>query len=467
MYKELIDAYLEGKENEMLEDLKALIRIDSQKSAALPGKPFGEGPARALALGQELMEKYGLSVKNYDNYVVTGDYGSGEKALDILAHLDVVPVTDEWTVTKPFDPIVEDGKIYGRGSADDKGPAVAALYAIRAVKALGIPLKKSLRLVLGSDEECGSSDLEHYYSIETEAPYTFTPDGSFPVINLEKARLAKKFKAKAPLMETLPRICAIHAGDKVNVVPARAEALVEGINEEILERMADRAAEQTNALFVWEQEGDRTLIRVKGTAAHASTPEAGNNALTALLQLLSMLPMADSLGFQMVCGLHEMFPHGDTAGTALQVSMEDEESGALTMNLGILSYQDGQISGSFDSRAPLCADDENLTEVLRRKFAALGFEMEEGGMTPAHYVSPDSEFVRTLLDSYERYTGIKGKPLAIGGGTYVHELERGVAFGCDMPGVDNHMHGDDEFMEINTMVMSAKIFADVIVKLCC
>ena len=180
-----------------------------------------------------------------------------------------------------------------------------------------------------------------------------------------------------------------------------------------------------------------------------------------------MLPMADSLGFQMVCGLHEMFPHGDTAGTALQVSMEDEESGALTINLGILNYQDGQISGSFDSRAPLCADDENLTEVLRRKFAALGFEMEEGGMTPAHYVSPDSEFVRTLLDSYERYTGIKGKPLAIGGGTYVHELERGVAFGCDMPGVDNHMHGDDEFMEINTMVMSAKIFADVIVKLCC
>ena len=135
------------------------------------------------------MEKYGFSVKNYYNYVVTGDYGSGEKALDILAHLDVVPVTttSEWTVTKPFDPIVEDGKIYGRGSADDKGPAVAALVAIRAVKASWIPLKKSLRSsALGSDEECGSSDLEHYYSIETEAPYTFTPDGSFPVINLGK-----------------------------------------------------------------------------------------------------------------------------------------------------------------------------------------------------------------------------------------------------------------------------------------
>ena len=305
------------------------------------------------------------------------------------------------------------------------------------------------------------------WSIIKEAPYTFTPDGSFPVINLEKARLAKEFCAQAPLTEDLPRICAIHAGDKVNVVPAKAEALIEGIDEEILERMADRAAEKTNALFVWEQNGDRTVIRVKGTAAHASTPEAGNNALTALLLLLSMLPVADSQGFRAICALQEMFPHGDTAGQALHVNMEDEESGALTMNLGILNYQDGKLSGSFDSRAPLCANNENLTEVLRQRFSAAGFTMEAGGMTPAHYVSPDSEFVRTLLESYERYTGIKGKPLAIGGGTYVHELERGVAFGCDMPGVDNHMHGDDEFMEIQTMVMSAKIFADVIVKLCC
>ena len=147
--------------------------------------------------------------------------------------------------------------------------------------------------------------------------------------------------------------------------------------------------------------------------------------------------------------------------------MEDEESGSLTMNLGIFEYSPERLSGHFDSRAPLCATDENLTEVIRQKMLGYGIVMEAGKLVPAHHVPADSEFVRTLLGSYELYTGKKdSRPLAIGGGTYVHELERGVAFGCMEPGVDNHMHGDDEFMEIDTLLTSAKIFADSIVKLC-
>src|SRR5699024_10557105 len=109
-----------------------------------------------------------------------------ESQLDILAHLDVVPAGEGWTVTEPFEPVEKDGRLYGRGTADDKGPAVAALYALRAVKELGIPLKKRVRLILGTDEECGSSDIQHYYAVEKEAPMTFSPDGAFPVVNIEK-----------------------------------------------------------------------------------------------------------------------------------------------------------------------------------------------------------------------------------------------------------------------------------------
>ena len=186
MYREKIDAYIDSKKEEMLADLSRLVRINSQRGEAIVGMPFGEGPAKVLAEAEELIKGYGFAVTNYDNYVVTGDFSDAEKGLDILAHLDVVPVTDDWTVTQPFEPKVVGDRIYGRGTADDKGPAIAALYAMKAIKELGIPMKKSVRLILGSDEECGSGELEYYYKKEEEAPYTFTPDAEFPVINIAK-----------------------------------------------------------------------------------------------------------------------------------------------------------------------------------------------------------------------------------------------------------------------------------------
>lgn len=467
MYREKLDAWIEGKKEEMLEDLKALVRIDSQRALAEEGKPFGEGPARVLAKAGELMERFGLKVTNYDNYVVAGDFGEGEKELDILAHLDVVPVTEEWTVTKPFEPLVKDGRIYGRGTADDKGPAIAALYAIRAVRELGIPLKKSVRLILGSDEECGSSDLDYYYSKEKEAPCSFTPDADFPVINLEKARLSKEFTARVqPAAEGAAAVRAFRAGDKVNVVPAKAFAVVSAVSEEMVLEAAKELQQKTGAVITVQGTQEGCEITVKGTAAHASTPEHGNNAITVLLALLDRLPLSEEGGAQLFSGLAKLFPHGDTEGRVLGVKMEDELSGALTFNLGILKLEDDILCGEFDIRAPLCASDENLTKVVRAAFAKIGITMQEGGMTPAHYVPADSTFVKTLLESYERYSGKPGKTLAIGGGTYVHELERGVAFGCMSEGVDNHMHGDDEFMEIDALLMSTKIFSDVIVKLC-
>ena len=466
MYREQIDAYIESQKEQMLEDLAELVKIDSQRTEEKPGMPYGEGPAKALETAQKLMKNYGLDTKNYDNRVVTGDFGPGEKELDILAHLDVVPVTEDWTVTKPFEPLILNGNIYGRGTADDKGPAIAALYAVRAIKELKLPLKKSVRLVFGSDEECGSSDLKYYYSVEKEAPYTFTPDGDFPVINLEKARLEKKFQADFGVADAMPKILSLKAGDKSNVVPGKAEAIFAGLSDTDLQTAAAETAKDTGACFTWESTGDKIVLHAKGTAAHASTPEAGNNALTALLCLIKRLPIANSEGYRKLCALARLFPHGDTCGKALKVDMSDDISGALTMSLGVLRYTQEHLEGIFDCRAPLCATEENLTEIVRAALEADGIKMESGKMKPAHYVPADSPFIKILLESYERYTGIKGEPLAIGGGTYVHELERGVAFGCMTEEVDNHMHGDDEFMVIDTILMSAKLFADVIMKLC-
>ena len=193
MYKEKISRYIDAHKKEMLEDIEELCRINSVKGSYRIGKPYGEGCSEALRTALHIAECYDFSINNYDNYVGTVDMNNKDAQLDILAHLDVVPAGDGWTVTKPFEPVVKDGKIYGRGTADDKGPAIAALYAMRAVNELGIPLKKNVRLILGTDEECGSSDITHYYSVEKEAPMTFSPDASFPVINIEKGRIEGNF----------------------------------------------------------------------------------------------------------------------------------------------------------------------------------------------------------------------------------------------------------------------------------
>ena len=466
-YKEKLDAWIDAHREEMIEDLKTLVRINSIRGEAKEGMPYGEGPAAVIAAMQKLMESYGLSVTNYENYCVTGDLdGAGEKALDILAHLDVVPVSEDWTVTKPFEPLVVGDRIYGRGTCDDKGPGVAALYAVRAVKELGFPLKRGVRLVYGSDEECGSSDLEYYYSKEKEAEYTFSPDADFPLINIEKARLSKTFCVESAQEEALPALVCFEAGSKANVVPGKAEAVFAGLKEEDLKKAVKQLEEETGVTVSCTADGALYRVEVKGASGHAASPEAGNNALTALLRLTALLPLAESDVTEKMHVLAALFPHGDWGGKALKVDMSDEESGDLTLSLDVLNYKDGKIEGIFDCRAPLIATDENLTLVLRKTFAEAGFSMEEGGMNPAHAVSADSFFVRTLLDCYELYSGQKGKTLAIGGGTYVHELERGVAFGCAEEGVDTHMHGDDEYMKLSVMVMSAKIFADAILRLC-
>lgn len=466
MYRKEIEEYIEAHRQEMLEDICDLCRINSEKMPYKEGMPYGEGAFTALSRALAMAESYGFAINNYDNYVGTADINDCDRQLDILAHLDVVPAGEGWEVTEPFEPVVKGDRLYGRGTADDKGPAVAALYAMRAVKELNIPLKKNVRLILGTDEECGSSDIAHYYAVEEEAPMTFSPDGAFPVVNTEKGGLNGNFTASFAPSEALPKLVSLDAGIKVNVVPGKAHAVVEGFEYEVLEA----AARETEALigieFEFDTDEDDTEITAIGHGAHASTPEDGNNALTGLLVFLSKLPFAPCEQITMLGRISELIPHGDVNGKALGIAMSDEISGALTLAFSLLHVTDSEIDGTFDSRCPICATTENVLEVVRKRMAEKGFTLHNDSMKPPHHVAGDSEFVKTLLRAYEDYTGRKGECVSMGGGTYVHELKNGVAFGASMPETDNRMHGADEFAVIDELLVSAKIFAQVIVDLC-
>lgn len=466
MYKNQIEEYFHNHKGEMLNDICDLIRIRSDRSEAKKDMPFGEGPAKALKAALDLAEGMGFKTTNYDNYVGAIDFNDKEKQLDILAHLDVVPVSEDWTVTKPFEPIIKDGKLYGRGSADDKGPALAALYALKAVKDLNIPLSKNVRLILGTDEECGSSDIAYYYKKEKEAPMTFSPDADFPVINIEKGGLHSPFESKFEEDNNLPRVVSMTSGVKVNVVPDTAIAVVEGFSEEEINKYCIDAAKSTNLKFTFDKDGESWVIKAKGAGAHASTPENGNNALTGMLQLLTSMPFVSSEGFKKLCAVSKLFPHGDFKGEACGVKMRDDLSGELTITLNIFKYTTSELSGIFDCRAPLCATNENVRDVLRDNMAKDNIILSSDDMFPAHHVDENSEFIQTLLKCYEEYSGQKGECIAIGGGTYVHHINNGVAFGCTMPGTDNNLHGDDEFAVVDELLLSAKIFTQVIIDLC-
>lgn len=508
-YKKEVDNWVDAHIDQMLEDLKTLVRIPSIRGEAKEGMPYGEMPAKAVCAMQKLMEQYGLHATNYENYCVAGDLDAeGKKALDILAHLDVVPVSDSWTKTAPFDPLVLGDRIYGRGTIDDKGPAIAALYAMRCIRELGLPLKYGVRLICGSDEECGSSDLEYYYSREKEALYTFSPDADYPLINIEKGRLQKSFRATGSAVdedalgrddvnqdvvdsEKKAHVKCIRVGSAANIVPGTGTMILTGVSEEMLHSAAEKMQEAAGELISWSKQGEDYVVTASGRSSHAAHPVGGINSVTLILELLKQLDRNcaaggnalfssdgmwsgrnDAPGENMLLRIGSLWPHGEFHGESLEVNYSDEESGALTMSLDVLDYrmkEDGrffELQGTFDCRAPLCCNDGNLTQKIHEKLEAAGLEMEDGPMVHGHYVSAESVLVKKLLESYELYFEEKGTTIAIGGGTYVHELERGVAFGCADLEVDNHMHGDDEFMEIPMLVRSTKVFADAIMRLC-
>ena len=210
--KQRIDAWMDEHAGELLEDLKTLCRIRSVAGEPAENAPYGPGPAKALDAALVMCAGYGFSVRDHDRRVLTADYGPADRALDILAHLDVVDENTGWD-SDPYEPVIrDDGYIYGRGVADDKGGAVAALYALRCVKELGLPMTRGVRLILGTDEECGSSDVAYYYRHNAPAPNTFTPDAEFPVGNAEKGMYRLRFRKSWAPETALPRVTELHGG---------------------------------------------------------------------------------------------------------------------------------------------------------------------------------------------------------------------------------------------------------------
>ena len=460
-----IDAWFDANKQAMLRDLSALIDVESVRGEAQPGMPYGPGPAAALDKAQEILKNAGFSPVNHDHHVVTADLSDAEPVLGILTHVDTVGTGDGWS-TDPHIAVTRDGKIYGRGAIDNKGPTVAAVYALRAARELVPSLTKGCRLILGSAEETGHEDLVHYRQKSEIPPNVFTPDAQYPVVNVEKGRYSVTFSASWQENDALPRIIKINGGTTQNVVPNIAEAYLEGLPFPYIQALCVVMSAKTGAR-IWAVEFRNGLrIRAVGKGAHAMHPETGVNAQSALLSVLRELPLPQGGCRKAIKALAKLFPFGDTSGTALGVAMEDETSGPLTLNFGVLTLDNTGVTAGFDCRTPETATSQTLDAVAEQALADAGFTITDVSKTAHHHTPADTPFVQTLLNVYEDYTGDKGECLVMGGQTYVHDIDGGVAFGPAFPGVNNRLHAANEFIGIDELLLSAKMYTQVIIDMC-
>lgn len=465
-YDDKITEWVLAHRDEMLEDLRTLCRIRSVAGEPEEHAPYGPGPAEALAAAQELCAGYGFAVRNHGDRVMTADLGEPEgRSLDMLAHLDVVGEGDGWD-SDPYEPVIkEDGYIYGRGVADDKGGAIAALYAMRCVRELGIPMNTGCRLILGTDEESGSSDIEYYYKHESPAPNTFSPDAEFPVCNAEKGFYRLRFRKRWAEETAAPRVASLSGGFRSNVVPTEASAVIAGMEPMHLMAGAAPLCAELGCSCRVDETPEGACLTVIGKGCHAAMPELGINANTALIRVLTELPLADCASTRALRQIDRLLPHGDYLGKALGIAQKDAPTGELTCSFTMIEFTPTGLEGLCDCRVPLCASTDNCKDVADAAMGALGFETA-GMMIPPHYTPEDTPFIRTLLDSYERFTGRPGACYSMGGGTYVHDIPGGVAFGICMPDIDVRMHGANERYPVADLLTSAGIFAASIAELC-
>ncbi|MCL2663268.1 MAG: Sapep family Mn(2+)-dependent dipeptidase [Oscillospiraceae bacterium] len=469
-----IDAWFEANSEQMISDLGKIIEINSVRSESKEGAPYGEESREVLSLAQSMIEERGFDVRVFEDMMIVAEYGPTPSLMGILAHLDIVAVGEGWD-TDPLKLVEKDGKLYARGVIDDKGPSIAAMYALYCARELFPQFKHGVQLILGSGEETGFNDVTQYLNKNTLPPNVFTPDAEYPVVNIEKGRFMPVFGAKWEKEATLPRLISIVGGKTPNVVPNYAEAVIEGFSTEEVVTFCRDYSDKTG-VTISAIAGDKTktdepspcpiTIKAEGKASHASKPERGNNAQTALIEMLANMPFAKSKGFEHVCTLNRLFPHGDNHGSAIGINMFDEKTGRITVNFGVLRLTEYEFSGNFDSRTPSCADDVDLLGKTKAKLANEGIDITYHEITGCHHTPEETPFVQKLLNLYEEYTGQHGKCTSMGGLTYVHDIDGGVAFGVAMPGDDNRAHGANEYINKEQLIMSAKMFTQAIIDMC-
>ena len=459
-----INKIIEELKEDIIDSTRELVKIKSLEDEAKEGKPFGEGVAEALEKALEVSEKLGFKTVNVDGYVGYAEYGEGDEYVGVLGHLDVVPEGSGWEYP-PYEGEIHDGKMYGRGTADDKGPIMAALYGLKAIKEAKLPLSKKVRILFGTNEETGSKELPHYLEKEKPPVLGFTPDAEYPIIYAEKGNVifhaVKKLEVKSGKAIKLKYI---KGGEAPNVVPDYCEAGIECPDTDMIIRSVEYCANRNGIQLTAEEKGGLVVIKSIGVSAHGSTPEVGKNAIMQMFKFLSELPLGHCDELQFIRFFNNNVG-SETDGKSLGINLEDEPSRKLTFNVGTISMENNEIRMSINLRYPVTHKLDDAMKIFNKKIEGKGITVENLRNDKPLYFDPEHILIKSLQKVYKEQTGKEPELLAIGGGTYAKEMPNIVAFGPIFPGEPDVIHQKNEYIEIEQLILNAKIYGHAIYEL--
>lgn len=460
----MFDKFIDEKQNEIINTVSKLVKIPSVTTVTdNPTLPFGEHCTNALSYILELGNSMGFRTKNIDNYCGYIEFGEGEELVGIIGHLDVVAALEDdgWT-TPPFSPTIRDGKLFGRGTIDDKGPVVATLYAMKAIKD-SCQVSKRVRLIIGLNEEKGWKCIEYYKKHEEWPTIGFSPDANFPAIFAEKGILSVELKNKFGIKDF--EILDINTNNNaINVVPKYASITLKSANSGLInfenkfDNMKNNVTDKN--ISILKLKNNIIKIEVFGIAAHAAHPELGKNAIKILVEFLIENFEFDSEYLKVLyeAGLFDI----ESPKFMSETKLEDE-SGVLTSNVAVIDYKEGHLIFQINLRVPVTI---SLDEI-QNKYLSLfdGIEVNKLSIQEPLYIEKDSFLVKTLVDIFNKKTGLTAEPIAIGGGTYARAFKNCISYGATMPGEKDMCHQVDEFIKIDDLILSSKIYANAIYEL--
>ncbi len=443
--------------NDIVRDIVKLVRCKSVAELPKPGMPFGAGPYNALQCALGISRDLGLKAVDVDGYAGYAEYGEGDEYIGVLVHLDVVPEGMGWTFD-PYEGVVNDGIIYGRGAGDNKASAVVAVYTLKVLKDLGVKTKRKVRVIFGTNEETGMECMDYYFKKEPLPLYGFSPDAGYPAYNREKGIFSIYLNKKTNELKYTD-INYIEAGTAFNVVPEFCRVCLKKPVNLDLELLTDITKGEPGKVY-YEGRLNGNMIVAKGKPAHGSTPEDGMNAVSVMSEYLFKTGLGcensdilklvrENIGFE---------PDGKSLGIYLQ----DEQSGSLSNNLGLFKMDENNVSIGLNIRYPVTFSGDLVLELLKQKLYGKGIDIIVDSHSAPLYVPENHPLIIKLMSAYEKVTGEKGELKSMGGGTYARKLQnRGVAFG----GTGHNIHKADEYVVIEELMRHAGICTQAVYEL--
>ncbi|MDT3960023.1 dipeptidase PepV [Staphylococcus kloosii] len=466
MWKEKVLEY----ENQIIDDLKGLLSIESVRDddKASEDYPVGPGPREALDYMYKIAERDGFNTHDVDHIAGRIEAGQGDEVFGILCHVDVVPAGDGWD-SDPFDPVVTSDKIVARGTLDDKGPTIAAYYAVKILNEMNVDWKRRIHIIVGTDEESDWLCTERYFKTEEMPTLGIAPDAEFPAIHGEKG-ISVFDVVQAEQAEDIDEpdyeLHSFESGQRYNMVPDDASAKVL-----VKENMTDVIQNFEQFLVENNLEGGSTVdsgileLNVKGKAVHGMDPSIGVNAGLYLLHFLSHLKL-DKTAANFV-KFSEQYLFNSHFGEKMGMKFHTDSMGDVTTNIGVIKY-DNRNGGKFgiNLRYPEGFEYDNAMNRFDEEVKALGFKLALGKNQVPHYVDKNDPFVQKLVQAYRNQTGDNTEPYTIGGGTYARNLDKGVAFGAMFEDSEDLMHQKNEYITKKQLLNATSIYLEALYTLC-